>query len=250
VVYVLEVNPRASRTVPFVSKATGIPLARLATRVMLGEKVSDLGVVEAPLVAHAGRPVAVKEAVLPFLKFAGVDPILGPEMRSTGEVMGIDPDLDAAFAKSQLGAGTTLPVAGTLFVSVADVDKEGVLPAVARLSQQGFRILATSGTHRFLVGAGVACERVSKVREGSPHILDEILNGRVQVIFNTTVGAKAVEDSKALRVAAIQNRVSYFTSVAACDAASRAILRIATGVPREVASLQENLARAGGPPPA
>jgi carbamoyl-phosphate synthase large subunit len=217
---------------------------------MLGEKVSDLGVVEAPLVAHAGRPVAVKEAVLPFLKFAGVDPILGPEMRSTGEVMGIDPDLDAAFAKSQLGAGTTLPVAGTLFVSVADVDKEGVLPAVARLSQQGFRILATSGTHRFLVGAGVACERVSKVREGSPHILDEILNGRVQVIFNTTVGAKAVEDSKALRVAAIQNRVSYFTSVAACDAASRAILRMATGVPLEVASLQEYLARAGGQPPA
>ena len=245
-VYVIEVNPRASRTVPFVSKATGLPLARLATRVMLSERIADLGVTEPALTAEPGRPIAVKEAVLPFMKFVGVDPILGPEMRSTGEVMGIDVDLDAAFAKSQIGAGTSLPVKGTVFVSIADVDKDAIVPAVKRMIDVGFRVLATAGTHRFLVGAGLPCERVNKVREGSPHIKDAILAGQVHVIFNTTVGAISVEESKALRVAAIQNRVSYFTTVSACDAASSAIARLAKGAPLGVASLQEYIAQSRG----
>jgi carbamoyl-phosphate synthase large subunit len=246
-VFVIEVNPRASRTVPFASKATGLPLARLAARIQAGESLNDIE-------RSLGRPLdramtragighyAVKEAVLPFIKFPGVDVLLGPEMRSTGEVMGIDDDDDVAFGKSQLGAGTRLPVTGTLFVSVADVDKEAILPAVRRLEECGFRILATGGTHRFLQGQGLTSVRVNKVREGSPHILEELAAGRVDLVLNTTVGALSVSDSYSLRREALVRGVAYFTTVAAADAAARAIERLKKGAP-SVSSLQERLAR-------
>jgi carbamoyl-phosphate synthase large subunit len=248
-VFVIEVNPRASRTVPFVSKATGIPLAKLAARLQCGASIDEL---EAEHLARTGRPLeqpmtrsglghfAVKEAVLPFIKFPGVDTILGPEMRSTGEVMGIAKDAEAAFTKSQLGASLRLPLAGTLFVSVADVDKEAVLPAVRRLADAGFSVIATGGTHRFLEGAGVQSRRVNKVREGSPHVLEEIAAGRVQLVFNTTVGAASVKDSFSLRREALVRGVAYYTTIAAADAASRAILRLQKGE-LEVRSLQDYL---------
>ena len=240
-VFVIEVNPRASRTVPFASKATGLPLARLATFVMAGQKVKDLGVSEPRFARQPGGRFAVKEAVLPFIKFQGVDTLLGPEMRSTGEVMGIDPDYESAFAKSQIGAGTRLPSEGTVFVSIADVDKEAVLPAVRRLHEAGFQILATGGTQRFLEGAGVPSERVNKVREGSPDVVEALAAGRVQVVFNTTVGAAAVKDSYSIRREALIRGIPYFTTVAAAEAASLAIVRMVQG-PFNVRSLQEYLA--------
>jgi carbamoyl-phosphate synthase large subunit len=238
-VYVIEVNPRASRTVPFVSKATGLPLAALATKVMVGQSLNDLGVREPPFVGEMRR-FAVKEAVLPFLKFAGVDPLLGPEMRSTGEVMGIDDNYETAFAKSQIAAGMHLPEDGTVFVSVADVDKEAVVPAVARLSELGFRILATGGTHRFLSGAGIETVRVNKVREGSPHVLEAMESGEVGLVINTTVGAAAVTDSASLRRTALTRGIPYFTTMAAADAATRAIKRMRAG-PFAVEALQTYL---------
>jgi carbamoyl-phosphate synthase large subunit len=246
-VFVIEVNPRASRTVPFASKATGLPLARLAARIQAGESLDEIE-------RKRGRPLdramtkqgighyAVKEAVLPFIKFPGVDVLLGPEMRSTGEVMGIDDDDDVAFGKSQIGAGSKLPRGGTAFVSVADVDKEAILPAVRRLHDAGFRILSTGGTHRFLDGQGIKTTRVNKVREGAPHILDELSGGRVNLLFNTTVGAASVGDSYSLRREALVRGVAYFTTVAAADAATRAIERLQKG-PFSVMSLQERLAR-------
>jgi carbamoyl-phosphate synthase large subunit len=248
-VFVIEVNPRASRTVPFVSKATGIPLAKLAARLQAGATLDELEAehrtrtghgLERPMTRQGIGHFAVKEAVLPFIKFPGVDTILGPEMRSTGEVMGIAPDPEAAFSKSQLGASTRLPLAGTLFVSVADVDKEAVLPAVRRLAEAGFKIVATGGTHRFLEGAGIASERVNKVREGSPHILEMISSGRIQLIFNTTVGAASVKDSFSLRREALVRGVAYYTTIAAADAASRAIRRLQEGA-LDVKSLQDYL---------
>jgi carbamoyl-phosphate synthase large subunit len=239
-VFVIEVNPRASRTVPFVSKATGIPLAKLAARLQCGSSLDDLekelGALERPRMNH----YAVKEAVMPFIKFPGVDTILGPEMRSTGEVMGIAMDPEGAFAKSQAGAGLRLPLEGTLFVSVADVDKEAVLSAVKRLADAGFRIVASGGTQRFLEGAGVVTARINKVREGAPHVLEAIASGKVQLIFNTTVGAASVKDSFSLRREALVRGVAYYTTIAAADAASRAILRLKAG-PLDVNSLQHYL---------
>jgi carbamoyl-phosphate synthase large subunit len=244
-IYVIEVNPRASRTVPFVSKATGLPLARLAARIQAGESLDSI---EAQLGRPLDRPMtkdgigyyAVKEAVLPFIKFPGVDVLLGPEMRSTGEVMGIDKNDALAFWKSQLGAGARLPSTGTAFVSVADVDKDAILPAVRRLEACGFVILATGGTWRFLSGQGVRAERINKVREGSPHILERLSAGDVTVVFNTTVGAASAADSKSLRRAALMQGLAYFTTVAAADAASRAIEGLQTG-DFEVCSLQSRL---------
>jgi carbamoyl-phosphate synthase large subunit len=183
----------------------------------------------------------VKEAVLPFIKFPGVDVLLGPEMRSTGEVMGIDDDDAIAFYKSQLGANHRLPTAGTAFVSVADVDKEAILPAVRRLHAAGFKLLATGGTWRFLDGQGVPTERVNKVREGSPHVLERLAAGDVQLVFNTTVGAKSAADSTHLRREAVIRGLAYYTTVAAADAASRAIERLQTGS-LTVKSLQARLA--------
>jgi carbamoyl-phosphate synthase large subunit len=241
-VFVLEVNPRASRTVPFVSKATGLPLARLASRVMAGERIRDLGVKEPAHRREAVPYVAVKESVMPFLKFSGADTVLGPEMRSTGEVMGIAPDYASAFSKSQVSAGMHLPQEGTLFVSVADVDKEAMLPVVRRMSENGFSIIATGGTARFLAGQGIDATRINKVYEGSPHILDAMREDRIQLLFNTTIGAKSVKDSFSLRREGLERGIPYYTTVASAEAASLAIAQGKSGI-TQVASLQEHLAR-------
>jgi carbamoyl-phosphate synthase large subunit len=217
-VYVLEVNPRASRTVPFVAKVIGRPIAKIAARVMAGESLASFD-----LQPRKFDHVGVKEAVFPFARFPGVDTILGPEMRSTGEVMGLDRDYAIAFAKSQLGAGVAVPVSGTAFVSVRDGDKARVLPAVRTLLEVGFDIIATSGTQRFLAEHDIACAKVNKVLEGRPNIVDLIKNGDVQLVINTTEGAKALEDSKSLRRAALLAKTPYYTTLAGALAAAQAI---------------------------
>src|SRR5436853_5355739 len=189
-VYVLEVNPRASRTVPFVAKATGVPIAKIAARVMTGERLARLLPREARERARHQAHVAVKEAVFPFARFPGVDVMLGPEMRSTGEVMGIDSDFGRAFAKSQLGGGTKVPTEGTVFVSVRDGDKQGVVEAARTLRDLGFRIVATGGTADFLSARGVEAMRINKVSEGRPHIVDLMKDGGVHLVFNTTEGVQ------------------------------------------------------------
>jgi carbamoyl-phosphate synthase large subunit len=232
-VYVLEVNPRASRTVPFVAKATGIPIAKIAARLMAGER---LGAFRLERRAR-NRHVAVKEAVFPFNRFPGVDLILGPEMKSTGEVMGIDRDFGHAFAKSQLGAGTQLPLAGRVFVSVRDRDKPAMVEPCRRLAEMGFALVATTGTAQLLREAGVAVEIVNKVLEGRPHIVDRMLSGEVQLVFNTTEGAQAIADSFSLRRTALTLDIPYYTTVAGARAAVQAIAALKTGN-LEVASLQ------------
>jgi len=234
-IYVLEVNPRASRTVPFVAKATGIPIAKIAARVMAGEKLADFGI------DQPGPPklnqIAVKEAVFPFARFPGVDVVLGPEMKSTGEVMGLDRDFGRAFAKAQLGAGVDLPVTGTVFVSVRDHDKQAILQASRDLLALGFKLVATRGTATFLAEQGLAVESVNKVLEGSPHIVDAIIDGDVQLVLNTTEGAKSIEDSFSLRRTALTCGIPYFTTIAGARAAVRAIEALKHGS-LEVASLQ------------
>ena len=231
-VYVLEVNPRASRTVPFVAKATGVPIAKIAARVMAGEKLGAFAL------ARAGKPrVAVKEAVFPFARFPGVDLILGPEMKSTGEVMGLDSDFGRAFAKSQLGSGTNLPLSGTVFVSVRNKDKPNVAAPCRRLVELGFKLLATRGTADFLRGEGLAVETVNKVLEGRPHIVDRMLSGEVQLVFNTTEGAQAMTDSFSLRRTALVIGIPYYTTIAGARAAVQAIVALGSGN-LEVASLQ------------
>ncbi|MFM9934986.1 MAG: carbamoyl-phosphate synthase large subunit [Novosphingobium sp.] len=217
-VYLIEVNPRASRTVPFVAKALGQPIAKYAARIMAGEKLRDLP----PIKRDIGY-MAVKEAVFPFARFPGVDPVLSPEMKSTGEVMGIDLCFPVAFAKAQLGAGMVLPEAGTLFVSVKDADKPVILPAVQKLAGLGFRICATGGTADYLSAAGVKCERVNKVAEGRPHIVDRIIDGDIALIFNTTEGWQSHKDSQSIRGSALYGKVPYFTTAAASVAAAEAI---------------------------
>jgi carbamoyl-phosphate synthase large subunit len=238
-IYILEVNPRASRTVPFVAKVIGQPIAGIASRVMAGEKLASFGLKREKL-GH----VAVKEAVFPFARFNGVDPLLGPEMKSTGEVMGLDRDYAIAFAKSQLGAGTVLPAKGAVFVSVREADKDELLGAMRDLADAGFRILATRGTKRHFDAHGIACEHVNKVLEGRPHIVDLMKNGEVQLVFNTTEGSKAIADSKDIRRTALMNRIPYYTTLAGALAATRAILALKTGS-MQVAPLQSYLARAG-----
>jgi len=232
-VYILEANPRASRTVPFVAKATGLPIAKIAARVMAGEKLADFDLTPRAIDGH----VAVKEAVFPFARFPGVDILLGPEMKSTGEVMGIDADFGRAFAKSQLGCGNDLPLTGTVFVSVRDKDKAGILPSARRLVEMGFKLLATRGTARFLRADGLAVEEVNKVLEGRPHIVDAMKSGRVQLVFNTTEGARAIEDSFSLRQAALLNDISYSTTVAGAVAMVEAIAALKSGK-LDVAPLQ------------
>jgi len=217
-VYLIEVNPRASRTVPFVAKAIGQPIAKFAARVMAGEKLKDLPSINLDI-GH----IAVKEAVFPFARFPGVDPVLSPEMKSTGEVMGIDSDFATAFAKAQLGAGTKLPLGGTAFVSVKEGDKDNILPAVRMLIDFGFSVLATSGTAHYLRGQGLEVETVLKKREGRPNIVDRIVDGDVDLIFNTTEGWQSLLDSKAIRTSALYGRVPYFTTAAASVAAAQAI---------------------------
>jgi carbamoyl-phosphate synthase large subunit len=235
-IYVLEVNPRASRTVPFVAKTIGIPVAKIAARVMAGETLASLGL---------GKPkfdhVAVKEAVFPFARFPGVDTVLGPEMRSTGEVMGLDFDFSIAFAKSQIGGGSMLPKQGTVFVSVKDEDKPRILNSMRVLSGLGFRIIATSGTLRFLKENGVEADKVNKVLEGRPHIVDAIKNGGVQLVFNTTEGAQALTDSRSLRRAALLHKVPYYTTLSGAVAAAQGI-KAYLGGDLEVRALQSYFA--------
>ena len=231
-IYVLEVNPRASRTVPFVAKATGVPIAKIAARVMAGEALASFGLTD-----FQPSHVAMKEAVFPFARFPGVDIILGPEMKSTGEVMGLDTDFDRAFAKSQLASGTNIPLSGTVFISVKDGDKAAMVEPGRRLAEMGFELLATRGTARFLDQAGLKCTVVNKVLQGRPHIVDAMKNGEVQLVFNTTEGAEAIADSFALRRTALINKIPYYTTVAGSQAASRAIAALRSGS-LEVAPLQ------------
>ncbi|OYY79297.1 MAG: carbamoyl phosphate synthase large subunit [Sphingomonas sp. 28-62-20] len=222
-VCLIEVNPRASRTVPFVAKAIGAPIAKIAARVMAGEKLADLPAVDRHIDYYA-----VKEAVFPFARFPGVDPVLSPEMKSTGEVMGIDPDFTLAFAKAELGAGTILPRAGTAFVSVKDSDKAVILPAARTLVEQGFGIVATGGTADFLISHGVPVERVNKVAQGRPHIVDRIKDGDVALIFNTTEGWQSLKDSQPIRACALAQKIPYFTTASASVEAAKAIAALST----------------------
>jgi len=217
-IYVLEVNPRASRTVPFVAKTIGEPIAKIASRIMAGESLASFGLSEKKL-----DHIAVKEAVFPFARFPGVDTILGPEMRSTGEVMGLDTAFGKAFAKSQLACGTGVPDQGTVFVSMRDEDKAGVVEAVRSLEAAGFSIIATGGTQKYLKDNGISVQKINKVLEGRPHIVDAIKNGEVQLVFNTTEGAQAIADSRSMRRAALLNKVPYYTTLAGSVAAAKGI---------------------------
>ncbi|MDB5525332.1 MAG: carB [Rhizobium sp.] len=231
VIYILEVNPRASRTVPFVAKTIGAPIAKIAARVMAGESLDTAFKAYTPV-----RPdplnlkhIAVKEAVFPFARFPGVDTLLGPEMRSTGEVIGLDTDFALAFAKAQLGAGVELPRDGTVFVSVREDDKARVLPAIRILADLGFKVLATGGTQRFLIDKGIPSAKVNKVLEGRPHIEDAIRNRQVQLVINTTDGNKAISDSKSLRRAALMQKVPYYTTMSGALSAAEAIRALKAG---------------------
>jgi len=234
VVYVLEVNPRASRTIPFVSKAIGVPLASYAARVMLGETLADLGFTEE---IQPGF-VSVKEAVFPFNKFREFDPVLGPEMRSTGEVMGIATSFGSAFAKAQLAADNQLPTEGAIFVSVNDSDKAGVVPIAGRFHEMGFTLYATEGTARYLRGRGIPAKVVRKIHEGRPNVTDLMLNGEVQLLINTPLGKHAQADDYSMRQTAISSRISYTTTLSAARAASDAILALRSRQP-SVKALQD-----------
>jgi len=251
---VLEVNPRASRTVPFVSKATGVPLAKLAAAVMVGRTLDELGVPDELPVPG----VAVKEAVFPFTKLPGVDTVLGPEMRSTGEVMGIADSFGMAFAKAQIAADGSLPLAGAIFVTVNDSDKPTVVPIVRRFHELGFRIVATEGTAKYLRARGVPAERVAKVHEGRPNAIDLIVSGEVHLLINTPLGKFTQADDYAIRRTALVHRVPYTTTMSAASAACDAIiaLRSRTGSVRSLQEWHEKttaenraLAPASAPPP-
>ena len=223
-IFVIEVNPRASRTVPFVAKTIGLPIAKIAARIMAGEKLGDF-----KLEIENQTHVAVKEAVFPFSRFPNVDTILGPEMRSTGEVMGLDWSFDVAFAKSQMASGTTIPKNGSVFVSMRDDDKPKIVESVQSLKKIGFNIIATGGTQKFLDEKGIECTKINKVLEGRPHIVDAIKNGEIQLVFNTTEGAQALADSRSLRRAALLSKVPYYTTLAGAKAATMGIEAYLTG---------------------
>jgi carbamoyl-phosphate synthase large subunit len=220
IVYLLEVNPRASRTVPFVSKATGRPLAKIAARVMSGRTLAELGVAGEIIPKH----ISVKESVFPFVKFPGVDTLLGPEMKSTGEVMGIDFEFGKAFAKAQLGANVKMPLTGKVFISVKDSDKKCILESARKLVEAGFEIVATQGTASFLADKGVPAKSINKVKEGRPHCVDAIKSHEITMVFNTTFGAQSVADSYSIRRSALMYNVAYFTTVAGMKAAVDGIL--------------------------
>ena len=246
-IYVLEVNPRASRTVPFVAKVTGVPAAKIAARIMAGKSLESFALQRQSFEFAAARHIGVKEAVFPFARFGDkVDTVLGPEMKSTGEVMGIDRDYNVAFAKSQLGGGTRLPKSGTVFVSVKDADKPRILDTVRLLAGLGFRVLATSGTQRYLAGQGLEAIKINKVAEGRPHIVDAIKNGGVQLVFNTTEGATALADSRSLRRAALLHKVPYYTTLSGAVAAAQGI-KAYLGGDFEVCALQNYFAAASDP---
>jgi carbamoyl-phosphate synthase large subunit len=241
IVYVLEVNPRASRTIPFVAKAIGVPLASLAARVMTGETLADIGFVEEIIPPY----VCVKEAVFPFSKFREFDPILGPEMRSTGEVMGIADSFGTAFAKAQIAADNALPVSGAIFITVNDSDKPNVVPIARRFDELGFRLYATEGTRRYLYGKGIQSTKVLKVHEGHPHAIDLVVNRDVQLLINTPLGKHAHRDDYSLRQAAIAHHVPYTTTLSAANAAVDAVIALRSRQ-RTVQSLQEWQALAAG----
>jgi carbamoyl-phosphate synthase large subunit len=233
-IFVLEVNPRASRTAPFVAKTIGRPIAAIAAKVMAGVPLNSFGLADRPY-----DHIAVKEAVFPFARFAGVDTILGPEMRSTGEVMGLDwkrdgeadmaPAFARAFAKSQIGGGTRLPVAGCAFISVKESDKPFVVDAARALLGQGFTLIATGGTHAYLTAQGLQVGHVKKVLEGRPHIVDAMKNGEVQLVINTTEGKQSLQDSFSLRRTALMMKIPYYTTVPAAVATAQAIAAIRAG---------------------
>jgi carbamoyl-phosphate synthase large subunit len=212
--YVLEVNPRASRTVPFVSKATGVPLAKLATKVMMGATLEELGLTTEVAISHW----AVKEAVFPFDRFEKVDTLLGPEMKSTGEVMGIDDNLGLAIAKSQLAAGSKVPLFGNVFISVRDGDKQAIVLVAKELAELNFTIFATTGTAACLRDAGVPCQLVNKISQGRPHILDKIRDGEISWIVNTSLGKRTTEDSYSIRRAALDYHIPYNTTASGAGA--------------------------------
>src|SRR5215204_2636719 len=243
-IYVLEVNPRASRTVPFVAKVIGMPIAKIASRIMAGETLASFKLEPQSFDLKSSPHVGVKEAVFPFARFGDkVDTVLGPEMKSTGEVMGLDRDYSVAFAKSQLGGGARLPKNGTVFVSVRDGDKPKVLESLKVLQTLGFDLMATSGTQRYLAENGVEAVKINKVAEGRPHIVDAIKNGRVQLVFNTTEGATALADSHSLRRAALLHKVPYYTTLSGAVAAAQGI-KAYLGGDLEVRALQSYF---GGP---
>ena len=231
-VYLIEVNPRASRTVPFVAKAIGRPIAKIAARVMAGERLDALE----PIVRDVEH-IAVKEPVFPFARFPGSDPVLGPEMKSTGEVMGIGSDFDLAFGKALIGGGMRLPDGGTVFVSVKDADKDNIVPAARKMVELGFSIIATGGTADHLASKGLPVERVNKVLQGRPHIVDRLTDGEVQLVFNTTEGWQSLKDSHSIRSTALARKVPYFTTAAGSLAAARAIEAL-RGHALEVRSVQ------------
>ena len=218
-VFLLEVNPRASRTSPFVSKATGRPLAKIAARCMAGKSLKEQGITSELVPKH----YSVKESVFPFAKFPGVDPLLGPEMKSTGEVMGVGASFGEAFNKALLAASMSVPDSGTAFISVREQDKPKAVELARALVGKGFKVVATSGTAAFIAKAGVACEPVNKVKEGRPHCVDAIKNGEIQFVCNTTEGKQSIEESKSIRAASMQQRLTYFTTIAGAVAAAMAM---------------------------
>ena len=224
-IYILEVNPRASRTVPFVAKAVGIPIAKIAARLMGGEKLKDM-----KLANHTQPHLAVKTPVFPFARFPGVDVVLGPEMKSTGEVMGVDHNFARAFAKAQIGAGIHLPMKGTCFISVKDRDKAAVIVMALQLINIGFDLISTEGTAAALQAAGVPVRRVNKVYEGQPHIVDAIINGEVQMMINTTAGgAQMHADSFSLRRTGLMRGIPNYTTIPGARAAIEAIAALQSG---------------------
>ena len=225
IVYLLEVNPRASRTIPFVAKATGVSVAKIASLVMAGAKIKDFNLSEKPM----SNNIAVKEAVFPFARFPGVDVVLGPEMRSTGEVMGLDKDFGTAFYKAQLGAGMVLPATGTVFISVKDEDKERAVILASKMIELGFKVVSTGGTAKHLMDNGVDVRRVNKVLEGQPHIVDVMSDGEINLMFNTTKGLASVKDSFVLRNSALMNKIPYYTTMNGAFATSEAIKSQAEG---------------------
>jgi carbamoyl-phosphate synthase large subunit len=236
--YVLEVNPRASRTVPFVSKAIGVPLAKLATKVMLGMTLEDLGFTREARPRH----ISVKEAVFPFIRFPGTDILLGPEMKSTGEVMGIDTSFGMAFAKSQFAAGYSLPTGGSVFISVRDEDKKAMLPVAKIFRKLGFAIYATRGTSTYLARHGIENRTVAKLTEGRPHVIDHIKNGEISLVINTATGRKTVSDAYLIRRATLVYNLPYATTIAGACATAHAISALHTG-DLQVRSLQEYYSR-------
>jgi carbamoyl-phosphate synthase large subunit len=225
-IFVLEVNPRASRTVPFVSKATGVQLAKVAARCMAGQTLAAQNMLSLPSPNH----FSVKESVFPFAKFPGVDILLGPEMKSTGEVMGSGQTFGEAFFKASLGASVELPQEGQAFISVRDKDKEGVIEVARRLLDSGFTLLATDGTQRAISDAGLACQRINKMQQGQPHIVDEIKNNAVSLIVNTTEGRQAISDSYQIRQQALRRKVAYTTTLSGATAMCAALKHSVNGM--------------------